>query len=321
MWTGRMGLAYMDARTLEGDPNFVWSGERFQWLCGYKDPSGVTVDRMFDSLLLIAYEWKDGKMFWPGEGEVPMNQTDWEEYRQLQFDAGVYNIDEAQGAVKTDLDMGIDMGVVFMIPYPDRTQDNWGTINGQAIDFMHSNDDRITACEWYIDGIISMWAAAPPKHTRLMGFYWYLECVDDNEDERVLISTVGKYIHSLSGNYGFHWIPFYGAGGLEYLSTYGFDVVSMQPGYAFYNVAEVATQMHMGMELEISLDEWNPNVPDWQTNFMAYLNASVAYHFNTQAMLTFYYANDFTTMGQNPEYRPYYDLLYWLIRGSYPNSP
>ncbi|KAH3732346.1 dockerin type I repeat protein [Pelomyxa schiedti] len=325
-WSGRTVLAYADYRTIQGDPQFTWSPERFQMLLGFCDRSGVTVDRFFDSVLLIAYVWKDGKYFYEGQG-LPMNQTDWLEYLELQFDAGVANMEIAQANVKQALQTQLNTGVVFMIPYPDRAQGDWGYINGKHINFTESNDDRMAATQWWVDQVIAKWNSAPPSNLNFVGFYWFVEHVDSNEDEKDVVSSTGKYIHTLNPNFSYQWIPHWGSEGMDWLADYGFDVVTFQPNYAFNDctldrfgdVVEQAVSQHMGIEIEAPLYTTNPNNPDWQYNMMAYLNASSAYHFNSEAMLTFYYGNDFTNMAT--QYYDYYEKLYWLVRGSYPNPP
>eukprot|EP01105_Mastigella_eilhardi_P023776 TRINITY_DN6048_c0_g1_i1.p1 TRINITY_DN6048_c0_g1~~TRINITY_DN6048_c0_g1_i1.p1 ORF type:complete len:233 (-),score=39.50 TRINITY_DN6048_c0_g1_i1:98-796(-) len=190
------------------------------------------------------------------------------------------------------------------------------------------NKDRITACNWYVDKVMSTWEQYDPQRVQNIGFYWFYEEIPDTDDEHTLLRSLADHIHSFGQEYGFQWIPYFGASGRDIAYDLGFDAVTYQPNYAFnnatidrfYDVVTDACKLHIGIEMELPLDCTNPNV-NWQQNFNNYLTAASVYRFQTDSLLSFYYGNDFVSMGTTPTTYSYYQQLYWLVRGSYPNPP
>jgi len=328
-WSKHIVLIYIDARSYT-DPDFMWDPERFKWLVAYRDSKNRTIDFLFDSFLIIPYVWKDGRSFLPISGKIPANKADWEEYLNLQLEVGAKNLNEAVKETSQDLEAPKYMAkLVLTIPYPDKRQHNFGEINGENLDLGNA-ENRIKAVKWFVDRTLSLWSQYQHNgsidRVELIGFYWLLERVDTGDED--VIREVSNHIHERG--YLLFWIPWFMAPGVDNWREIGFDVVTMQPNYAFYDcgldrferTAEICYQYGMGVEMELPLyGTHNPRISDWKESFETYMAAGVKYGFMTKAVLTYYYGNAFVTMATTPGLREYYEEIYWFVKGTYPNPP
>jgi len=323
-----MVLVYMDARSYTS-AEFMWDEEKFQWLIAYRDSQGKIIDFLFDGFLLIGYVWKNNRYLLPISGGDASDKTDWKEFLNLQFEVGVLNLNGAVENVSQSLgDAHYAVKVVLTIPYPDPKQSNFGEVSGVNRDFRNSGD-RVAAVKWYIDEALDKWADYHDRglleRTELVGFYWLHETVPQGDE--TMIKEISDYLHGKG--YLLFWIPYFRASGVTNWKEIGFDAVTMQPNYAFYDsgverfeqTANMCVQYRMGVEMELPLYKRNPRIADWKESFKAYMDAAVKYRFMWAAMLTYYYGNAFVTMATTPDIREFYEKIYWFVKGTYPNPP
>ena len=327
-WSRDMVLVYIDARSYT-DPNFMWNPERFKWLVAYIDSENRTVDFLFDGFLIIGYIWKEGRSLLPLKNKSPADKSDWEDFLNLQLEVGAKNLNEAIKEVSQELGAPNYMAkLVLTIPYPDKRQHDFGEVDGESLD-LGKTEDRVKAVEWFVDEALSLWSQyylnGSVNRLELIGFYWLHEQVEPGDAD--VIREVSSHIHEMG--YLLFWIPWFRAPGVDNWREIGFDVVTMQPNYAFYDcgldrfekAAETCYRYGMGVEMELPLYKRNPRISDWKESFEAYMAAGVKYGFMNQAMLTYYYGNAFVTMATTSELREYYEKIYWFVKGTYPNAP
>lgn len=351
-WTRNVVLCYMDSRSFSNssgyNAEFDWTvGDKFEYLLAWRDTHALPPaqdaaagalpparDTFFDGFLLIGMEWFGGKNFWQGQGTCCTNSSDWMGFLALQVQQGVQRLEAASKSVAAELGMGatgnngMTPGVIMMIPYPDTRQGDFGAITpgGHSLNFTASQADRTAAMIWYVDQALAAWEAVSPQHIRNVGFYHFLESLESDGDADML-AAVGAHIHAQGALLRWWWVPYFGSRGYPQWRSLGFDVVTLQPNYAFHNssaaerfadVANLTTSLGMGVEMELPQYTRNPQVKDWQTSFVQYLNASVAYGFDTMAMRTYYLGNAFVTMATNASTTCFYDRLFWSVKGTYP---
>jgi hypothetical protein len=286
-WTSDMVLCYMDARSTgafgpEAETLFSWNSQKFQRLVAFHDkPSdqdgGKPIDTLFDSFLFSSNTWYDGKMFWPGLG-LPMNRTDWEGVLDIYLDQGAQNLNAAAANISTQLPMrngcssGLSMPIVLSIPYPDPRQQHFGILNNRSLNFSVP-EDRLEAVQWWLTLATNKFLQRGFSNVRLAGFYWFLEEVPGGDE--ILLPAVSAAIKKIDSSLMFVWIPYYRPGDphTSQWKTYGFDMVTIQPNYAFNNITaadrfpKIELLMNndgLGVELELDYNIRNPEAGGWQ---------------------------------------------------------
>ena len=337
-WTSDMVLCYMDARSTPGpqmNPEFVWSAAKFEMLLAkhdkpLDDARRVPVDTLFDSVLFTAGEWYDGKSFWPGQGGVT-NASDWLAFIDLQLTIGGVQLDSA-ATVSAALAHELRPSVVLTIPGPDPRQESFGLAPGLTRNLNFSRvEDRLAAVEWFTATAYAKFTARRFSHVYLAGFYWYVETILPG-DAAILPALSAHIKTSVDPSLVMMWIPYYQTNPeqLTYLRNWralGFDFVTLQPNFAFHNssaderfasVKALATNLTLGVELELPDYVRNPTVKDWRESFDAYLA-----HVNAWAkqgsgrlMRSYYYGNAFvTSFATNATNFEYYERLYRFVKG------
>ena len=315
-WTAETVLCYLDARSEAGNPNFVWDSARFERLLAFHDApadrgGGAPVDTLFNTFLLLGYEWRNGTMFWPGQGKAPgMNKTDWLGFLDLQLSMGAANLELAAANVSARLPGmgggggggggggaaaaasasscgGVRPSVILAVPCPDPRQTAFGPVAPGAPSLNFSTlADRVAAVQWWVREAVARWAALVAagslQRTSLLGFYWFHESIDPGDEQ--LLPALASTIHGLDPSFLFTWIPYFrSVDDPEYAAwrDYGFDYVTLQPNFAFHNtsagqrfadVAQVMKENHLGVELELPDYIRNPQVASWQESFTTYLD-------------------------------------------------
>ena len=103
----------------------------------------------------------------------------------------------------------------------------------------------------------------------------------------------------------------------------------------FARVANDTFTHEMGLVMEIPMDGVrNPQIPSqgeggskldrWQTNMIAYADASAANGWQDHAIRSIYYGNSFVGMATGdpyPNQRKWYDLVYAIVKRTYPGPP
>ena len=143
----------------------------------------------------------------------------------------------------------------------------WGKVDNKTLDFS-KNEDRVTACKWFVDQVRAAFDKMNYQNIELAGFYWLAEKSTDTE---AIMTSVADYLHQYK--YSFNWIPYFNATGYSNWKLYGFDYAFLQPNY-FFNTStpisrlkEAASQAQKaGMAMEMEFDE----------NVLAYYNSPKA---------------------------------------------
>ena len=303
---------------------YPWNLTASQWLpmITYDSPTGQIKDWFFPSILAAL-----------GVGSNTSSQAGWETWMQHLFNLGPYAsstltelpalnqaVAEGQAALH---DPGYKENVVISIPYPAPTITDWGTLNGQTMDFQNTQD-RIAAVHWFIQSVEQAWQAAHLTNLRLAGFYWENESVPLQRPGEVnLVQATSRMVHA--NGQKFYWIPFYWAEGYKLWRQFGFDVAMIQPNYAFnalmttqrfQSVAETAKQYGLGVEMEFPYAVENPGAPLGTNRYLTYQDAALAYGYNKGVPLAWYQ----NTQGLLNDYngsRLVYDQIYQFLKGTY----
>lgn len=301
-----------------GDPNRpVWTKTQLEPYVTHVYADG-TEDWFFDGFLFL--EFASGNIAYQnGLNLTPANQSQWKELLDEYFAPGLklHALDELISDKKAALgEPPLRHKVVITCIAPTRNKDGrwgtdiWGTVDGKEISLADS-DDRVRAVQWYIDTLLDMWQQADFKNFDLAGVYWIEEGLYSNGE---IIPRVNEYIHSKGLRS--YWIPYY-RDNIQFWSkwrdTYGFDMVYLQPNYAFYNQSpgnvfpyslltdaiDAAKAFGMGLELEFetqgtsnALHSVNPELHSHINHYMdefekrgVYDEAGIAYYSGTQGIV------------------------------------
>lgn len=336
-WTSNMVLCYVDART---DDMFTWSQRKFERLVALHDApadqgGGRPIDTLFDSFLILGYNWYNGTSFCPGVGKAPgMDQHDWLAYLRMQL-ATVGQLAAAAANVSQHLPLpggatsctALRPSVVLMVPCPDPRQEHFGEVEGRHLNLSRL-DDRIAAVNWWVGEALSQWAAAGLEGVTLTGFYWFHEAIDPGDE--VLLPALRSRIHSLDATLSLCWIPYYTSTSFPWLAKWrslGFDYVMLQPNYAFHNtslkrfeeVRHLAETDEIGVELELASYVRNPQAGGWRTSFAAYIEHISKWQ--GSIMRAYYNGNTFVNVfASNSSDFAYYQQLYSFVKGRISNS-
>lgn len=313
--------------------------------------NGVPTDWMFDGVAWLFFnKTSSGRNLVSEEQEGgPSNKADWDQVLNTLF-SSTYQLDAlntAVGQLKAELnDPARKMKVTIALPFPDAYQSNFGDVDGDGVSEnlnwrdvgeTASMNNRLKAAKWFMNEVMSRWNASGYQHLQLSGFYWSDEEVAKTTSlkEYEFVKGVADYIHG--NNLKFEWIPFNQAAGFRNWKQLGFDVVSMQPGYAFSDtnprdgIAEAASYAKafgMGLEMET---HWDIFVDDqyWKKAY-DYLEEGLPDFSNYQnGVYTTYYQNvydyqysyesnsDTPAAIADPEKAKLYEDTYNWIKGTY----
>jgi hypothetical protein len=182
---------------------YPWNLTPSQWLpmVAYLNPNGQIENWLFKSVLA-----------WPGAGELSVaagsDQADWQEWLNRLFNLGAYSeptdpteltaLNQAVGTAKQALgDQNYQEDVVITIPYPSVNTTDWGTLNGQTLNFATSTVDREQAVDWFIQQVEQAWQNAGYSNLHLSGFYWDDESISPTiPGEEQLVEHTAQVIHS-----------------------------------------------------------------------------------------------------------------------------
>ena len=217
-----------------------------------------------------------------GNWLLSANQADWKKLIDYYFEEGscIDAIDKAVGEAAERLGKPSHKRQIFISIYdPMKYRISgakkggttyWGLVDNKVMDFSEE-EDRATACKWFVDECIREFKSHSYKNVELGGFYWIMEEVLDDSPLR---QTMSDYVHSKG--YPYTWIPYFHAPGYEKWRELGFDQAWYQPNYFFYNVPEsqITVACHegpaLGMGMEMELDERASVKPLWGDVSLAY---------------------------------------------------
>jgi len=252
-----------------GTHRIDWTQEQFKPYLTWTNPDTQNEEWLFDGFLFIEFTSNIGFMFAKGYKAKPSTKENqlWFLERIFEKDKAVDALDKALGATIQRLGSPPrPRRVVLTLPEPIVQTENWGELNGKAMDFKNT-EDRIAAVKWFIDLLLERWKKEAYQNIELAGFYWVAEEMGTSDAE--LMRAVGEYIRSCDKR--FYWIPWWKSPGSNVWRDLGFDVAYQQPNYFFKldvpdgRVEEAcwfAKERGMGLEME-----WDGRVMSDTKNF------------------------------------------------------
>lgn len=294
----------------------------------YLDEDGNAVDTLMNGFLYGA------------QGSIPSGvanhlgnyKIDWEYYYDSIFNgpAGLDVMDRVVGEVKEEL--GIPDYKVYiyitMLAICEPVTD-FGDVDGDGVsENLSVAADRKKVVDWYTDMCIGEFNARGYENLVLDGFYWHNESVSYENDDSHIIAEVSEYVHAKNTNY--LWIPYYTAN--RYFLGYelGFDLVCMQPNYAFdltqpmyrFTVTASRTErQHMCVEIEhTGAALYNPM---YAQNYMNYLYYGVKTGYMHATHIYYNDLENFANLAysDNPLCRMQYDATYKFTKGTLEIKP
>ncbi len=256
---------------------YKWSGSYLKDYVLYKDAEGVS-HYLFDGFLLLEFMnaengTQENRTYITGykynNVSLPSaRKNDWLSLIEYYFDSdgGTDAIEQAislsvkESGKAPDSKRKVVIGIpepIKNVQYSDASSSSvyWGELSGTQMDFSKTSD-RVSACKWYIDEIISRFNARKYTYIELAGFYWVAEKATNTRD---IMSKIGEYLDGK--NLTFNWIPYYTADGFSEWKNFGFDCAYLQPNYFFNTsvpdtrLSDACTQaLRFGMGMEIEFD-------------------------------------------------------------------
>ncbi|MDR1865446.1 MAG: DUF4855 domain-containing protein [Bacteroidales bacterium] len=250
----------------------TWNREHFAPYVSYTDRAQKE-QWLFDGFLFL--EITNGvsgkqRIFATGYYGQPAGKTEWERQADYYFteNNGVYALDDCIAAVTERLGAPAEKRkVVIGLPepivagpgshYAELPADYWGSVDGKQLDFT-GNDDRITACKWFIDYVEARFNEGNFKHVELAGFYWIAE---ESLHTKTILAEVAACLNGKK--YSFNWIPYWKTDPDYYdWQALKFNYAYLQPNYFFNDntpysrlteACNVAKLYRLDMELEFDL--------------------------------------------------------------------
>jgi hypothetical protein len=237
----------------------------FQPYVSWTDPDTAREEWLFDGFLFI--EFKDGMEheYAQGYGYAPARRVEWDWYLDRLFASttGLAALDQCVASTLQRIGPPLrKRKVVITLPEPIYGQTDWGTLDGETPLNFYRVEDRLAACQWYLDELQRRWTAAGFTHLEMVGIYWVAEQRPTGGAQ--LLPRVSQAIHG--HGWKFFWIPYWNASGAGDWKALGFDVAYQQPNYFFSltvpvsrltDVQNFAKSKGMGMEME-----WDSRVID-----------------------------------------------------------
>lgn len=309
-----------------------WQPEEFLPYVAYLDRKGRPRDWFYNAFLLMMYGGApSGQTYIDGATD----QVDWQFFLEELFAPGreLAALDTTVETVARQLRTAPPKVVVLvMIPYPSRQQKNFGDVDGDGMpEDLSAEEDRKQAVAWFLQTFLERWQRQSYRHLKLWGFYWMNEGISE-EDEAIVKATAAE-VHRRG--YRFHWIPYFDAPGMEKWRKLGFDVVVMQPNYAFIapcgdlripdedRLTVAANRCRrLGMGIEIELNEGLFTDPAYRFNLQRYLDHGdeTLDGYQRGAVRAYYQGTDTVARlcrSSEPALRRLYDDLYRFHKGTY----
>lgn len=298
----------------------VWTEKDFLPLVTYVDQDGNVRDSMFDTFLFLPFP------------EVESTRLSWQDYLNGLFQQGEQLDALNQLALKLQQDypqLKIRPQVILTLPYPHPKQETFYpgvSFSSEQVGRNKALANRQQAVRDYFHTLMSMWQAADFKALDLVGIYWYQETMDSTiPDEDKLVRYAAELVHEEGQK--FYWIPYFGSKGYERWTEYGFDYVILQPNFyatndppkeRMNNLAQLAREYHLGVELEI--DEKVTYNRFYYDLFYEQLNMAHQLGIDQQVTNAYYMGAKTLLHTANSRLAPVrqiYDDLYRWIKGTY----
>lgn len=232
-----------------------WTPDQFVPYVTHQFANG-TKDWLFDGFLFLEFADGKGHNYAYGYAKKQARKIEWEWLLDRLFEKGkaldalnqcIEN--EKKNIGKPSFKHQVILGIAIPLP----KQKDWGSIDGNPLDF-NQQSDQIKAAQWYIDQLMTRFKKAKYKNLELAGFYWVDEDIATCKD---LPKYVSQYIRSKKKE--FVWIPYWKAKGYEQWKDLGFDIAYQQPNHFFTKdipdsrldeACELALNNGMAMEFE-----------------------------------------------------------------------
>ena len=333
----------------------------------YIDESGVPQDWLFDDHTVMGHYYTSSGTFNSYKagytsGKYYANQDDWYEWlcyafgkdaagNDLTIDGNsIINLEALEEATRIAKEILNDpdykVGVKLVLYPAVEYQEDWGTINGEHIDFTISGcgsqekalQNRAKAYKWYIDQAVAMWENAGFEHLELTGFYYYEETIHESTDRIAKAATqaLTDIVHThatpstntkpafdstVGGHLYIYQLPFYQSEGYWNWAEYGFDYALMQPNYSFYDMytltqlkecADLCTYYGLGMQMEFG----GTASTAYHQKFEDYLNYGKEYGYQS-AVVSWYMSTwgCYSMAYNNNGTRYLYDMVYDFVKG------
>lgn len=304
-----------------GTHRSAWTVDQLLPYVTYADRTGRDEHWLFDGFLFIEFKDNRGFEYAHGYKQRPARKQEWAWLLQRNFEKGVAidALEQTCSAVANRISAPArKRKIVLTLPEPIIGQTDWGSLDGRALDF-NKEEDRIAACSWYIDQVLSLWKALSPRNLELAGFYWVAEY---GSESKTILPRIGELVRSRGRK--FYWIPYWNAPLAGEWKSLGFDMAYQQPNHFFHpevpderldDACAFARVHEMGLEMEFDARALS-NPGTFRPRFYSYLeffrknavidSSSVAYYEGGGALLNL-------ATSQKVEERSLYDLLASIV--------
>ena len=249
--------------------NVIWNADHFTPYVSYINRTNQE-HWLFDGFLLLDYIDGKGKIFATGYYGTPATKNEWDALIDYFFTPG-QSVDALNKCIEDDISrLGnppYKRKVIIVLPepivagpgsdYKDTPADYWGTLDNRKLNFTNQ-EDRIAACNYYIDRVKSKFNEGKFRNLELAGFYWLAE---ESLHTKSILLPVSE--HLTDEGFDFYWIPYWKTNP-DYLQweELGFNAVYLQPNYFFNaqvpysrleNACKVAIDYNLDLEMEFDL--------------------------------------------------------------------
>ncbi|RJE85216.1 DUF4855 domain-containing protein [Paenibacillus sp. 1011MAR3C5] len=326
-----LGLLY-NGHYADGTGN--WTKERATPNISYVNEQGEPVDWLFDGVLYLGLTSDNGRGFGATDAAGKARKEEWEWYLNKTFDDG----GDMSALNEATVEAGVKLGepdhktkVVLMIPEPGEYQSDFGSINGEDLNFdvgavgdAASLDNRAKAIQWWVDEVQARWTAAGYSNLELVGMYWLEEQISTHATGPEMVNRASDIVHN--AGLKLFWIPHFMAYKAFMWKDVSIDAVSLQPNYFFEKLdpsrledtADMAKRY--GMSLELEFDDRMINDAVFRERFIEYLNSGVDTGLMQQGYKAYYQGNNAVynaAKSADPATRVLYDWLYQFSKGTY----
>jgi Domain of unknown function (DUF4855) len=293
-----------------------WTINYFAPYVTYLDAQGGNEQWLYDGFLII--EFQDGRhhTYEQYSNLKPAQKQQWITLLERNFAAndGVPNLEKTVEAAITRIGPPLRRRQVYLtLPVPMPGQTNWGDLDGRPLDF-NKREDRLAACEWYMDAALKQWQELAPKQLDLAGFYWVAEQYPGTNS---FLPEVAQQVHARGKQ--FIWIPsFHINRPLGDWKSFGFDEACLQPNYFFHPelspsrlqlACDYARDHDMGLEMEFDFRTMT-NSAVYEPRLHAYLDAFIKNGVQDGAVMGWYEGGGALhklAISDNPQMRADYD--------------
>ncbi|MFF2886113.1 DUF4855 domain-containing protein [Paenibacillus sp. NPDC057967] len=316
------------------DGTGTWTKERVVPNISYVNKQGEPVDWLFDGVLYLGLTSENGRGFGATDAAGKARKEEWEWYLNKTFNAG----GDMSALNEATVEVGAKLGepdrktkVVMMIPDPGEYQSDFGSINGENLNFdvsavgnAASLDNRAKAIQWWMDEVEARWTAAGYSNLELVGMYWLEEQISTHATGPEIVKRASDIVHN--ADLKMFWIPHFLAYKAFMWKDVGIDAISLQPNYFFEKLdpsrledtADMAKRY--GMSLELEFDDRMINDAVFRERFIEYLNSGVDTGLMQQGYKAYYQGNNAVynaAKSEDPATRVLYDWLYQFVKGTY----